>query len=977
MTLKNLCKYYAQCVAKENNTTIKASLDDKETLMELSYIETGAIKEKDVLAFLFGQYEKGKDLVLGYPILKVKDKIVPLFVSRIYHTDSQRNKRGFSIEEEMVFNKEIINKYSINEPDENLEELHDLEGELGFSNGIIKSDNLLGLLTYLRILRPKWDWVDDLNPKNLADGSLTISNEDGILNRAFVIALEPRPYTVGLTKELEQLEELHEFQIADSILGKIMKGTPLKTSCTTEPVVEMLPVNKEQKHAIQVAMNSDLTVIAGPPGTGKTQVVANLIINAILQKKSVLFTSKNNNAVQVVVDRVNSIYPKLPAIIRFTQDTKECLTNYSQLWEKHTPKYDEGLPYYSKYQELAEKYEALQARKQDVLAARNAMDEAESHLIDYRTEYARFFDILLMSDVEDLENSYQHFLSTDAAYAHCRQTFWFKIFGTWWSRRIEKKYNKAIQQLNDLLSQHKIPTQVHVSMTQRERLDFQRIYDRHLEAMKAIASYNDLLHQVRDMEALEQIDSALLEMHVTLQKQATNVWKYWLDQHARAYDTELRTILHRYISSLDYEKHNDFPVVLNALIPASAITSLSARKRIPFCPALYDLLIIDEASQCDIASMIPMMMRAKRAVIIGDKQQLSHICLLNKATDMAMIENYSIDDLRWAYRPNSVYDLAAGVVPSSCIVQLRDHHRSYQDIIAFSNREFYGGQLRIATDYRRLKSPNNGNDIMGLQWMNVVGKTIRPHTGGAYNVEEVEGIIRMLRRLALDLHFEGSIGVTTPFHIQTEMIQRALEADDELLNYLTLHNDILVDTVHKFQGDEKDVIIFSPVVSKGAPSQSLGFLKSTGNIFNVAITRARSLLVTVGNKEYCKHCGVSYLEHFAEFDTGGNAPVASSEWEEILQKALSDAGIQVIAQHHVDKYYLDLAVFKNKRKLDIEVDGAMYHKTWDDELCYSDQLRNQTLMNQGWDVMRFWVQQVRDELPWCVHQIQAWVDNAK
>ena len=81
------------------------------------------------------------------------------------------------------------------------------------------------------------------------------------------------------------------------------------------------------------------------------------------------------------------------------------------------------------------------------------------------------------------------------------------------------------------------------------------------------------------------------------------------------------------------------------------------------------------------------------------------------------------------------------------------------------------------------------------------------------------------------------------------------------------------------------------------------------------------------------------------------------------------------AQYDVDKYYLDLAVFHNDKKLDIEVDGAMYHQTWDNELCYNDQLRNQTLIQQGWDVRRFWVQQVRDELPWCIQQIRDWMNQ--
>ena len=55
----------------------------------------------------------------------------------------------------------------------------------------------------------------------------------------------------------------------------------------------------------------------------------------------------------------------------------------------------------------------------------------------------------------------------------------------------------------------------------------------------------------------------------------------------------------------------------------------------------------------------------------------------------------------------------------------------------------------------------------------------------------------------------------------------------------------------------------------------------------------------------------------------------------------------------------------------------MYHQAWTGELSYNDQLRNQALMREGWDVIRFWVQQVRDQLPWCIEQVQTWMRSAK
>lgn len=77
-----------------------------------------------------------------------------------------------------------------------------------------------------------------------------------------------------------------------------------------------------------------------------------------------------------------------------------------------------------------------------------------------------------------------------------------------------------------------------------------------------------------------------------------------------------------------------------------------------------------------------------------------------------------------------------------------------------------------------------------------------------------------------------------------------------------------------------------------------------------------------------------------------------SEWEKYLYTKLFDAGIITTPQYPVDKYKLDLAIIVNdKKKLDIEVDGEMYHRNWTGELCYRDQLRNQRLFELGWDVM--------------------------
>ena len=977
MTLKGLCKYYISCIALESNTTLRASMKDEQSFIGLPWLNKSALKQPAIGAFLRGNLEKEKDLLIGYPVLKTKHFLSPLFIIHVTYNDGTHGKpEGFSIDEELLINKDIIDKYSTNEITENIYELRELEAELGFTEGHAAFEDLSEKVSLLRTIRPDWEWLDDLNIDNLKKGQIQIADSDGILNRAILFAKEPTPYTVGLSNELANLESWGDLDIRHSILWKFIHKQFHKNLPYTKEILEVLPLNDEQEKAVRSALSADVTLIAGPPGTGKTQVVANLIINAAIAGQNVLFTSKNNNAVDVVVKRVNALNKELPLVLRYEKSAKQCISDYTQLWEKTKIKNDSFSDAIDAYKRVYLSYDAKRAQKIQIVDNRNRLDELAQSVCAIRDKYQQLIGVLTDDEVNAVKDAYSTFVDNHNSLQEGPGRFLDKMFKERWEKRIIEELNTASLSINSFMAKYHLGLNVTPQMTERECMSFDNEFKSLMDDLSLIANYNGLLAQICDSASLEQLDAAMMNEHVELQAKAKTAWNSWLNQHIGTFNTQNRGELHDYISLLEHNRVDDYTQALKQMLPVSAITSLSARRRLPFREAVYDLLIIDEASQCDIASMIPLLMRAKRVAVIGDKQQLNHICLLSKQTDLSLILANEIEP-RWSYRGSSIYDLAESMTESENIIQLRDHHRSFLDIIQFSNQEFYDNTLRIATDYSRLQSPNNGKPILGMQWMNVKGKTVRPENGGAYNLKEAEGVIRILKRLAVELDFDGSIGVTTPFHLQADMITKALERDAELRNHLELHNKILIDTVHKFQGDERDVIIFSPVVSEGTKSQSLMFLKSTGNLFNVAITRARALLVTVGDKEYCKKCGVSYLEHFAEYSCGEDAPVESSEWEHLLQKALSDAGIPVTAQYHVDKYYLDLALFHKGKKLDIEVDGAMYHQTWTGELSYNDQLRNQALMREGWDVIRFWVQQVRDQLPWCIEQVKNWMEKVE
>jgi very-short-patch-repair endonuclease len=323
-------------------------------------------------------------------------------------------------------------------------------------------------------------------------------------------------------------------------------------------------------------------------------------------------------------------------------------------------------------------------------------------------------------------------------------------------------------------------------------------------------------------------------------------------------------------------------------------------------------------------------------------------------------------------------------------IELLDHHRSHHDIIGFSNREFYGEKLRIATRMDKLKIPNDESG--GVEWTDVKGQAERPGSGSLINNAEAEAIVKRLRLLVIEGEYDGTIGVVTPFRAQADRIQALIGRDSKLQGKLQTLNEFIIGTAHTFQGNERDVIMMSLVASDGATEGARRFLNNTKNLINVAITRARAKLYVFGNFSYCMSSDIDCYRHFAEyceiknFQIQSSLPIKSkmpttvnleliSDWERKLYCALYEKGIVTIPQYHEEHYNIDLALIDGERKLAIEVDGEAYHRGWNGELAYRDQLRNQRLFELGWDVKRFWVYQIRDELDWCVYQIEEWLNK--
>jgi hypothetical protein len=252
------------------------------------------------------------------------------------------------------------------------------------------------------------------------------------------------------------------------------------------------------------------------------------------------------------------------------------------------------------------------------------------------------------------------------------------------------------------------------------------------------------------------------------------------------------------------------------VFPVIATTCISAR-RLGQPDQSFDLCVIDEASQCDTACALVPIVRARSLVLVGDPQQLSPVVVIDKADNAALRRTYQITD-EYDFIENSAYKVFLACDAVSNEILLRDHYRCDEAIIGFSNRKYYNGKLEVKSGRRSDRALH----YAVIEFNSSPLKNVAP--------AEADAVADYL-----DTNSGKSVGVITPFANQREYLASTLK--------LRGHEDIPVGTVHAFQGDEKDVILFSLALTDRTTPATYGWLANNRELINVATSRARDELV--------------------------------------------------------------------------------------------------------------------------------------
>ncbi len=292
-----------------------------------------------------------------------------------------------------------------------------------------------------------------------------------------------------------------------------------------------------------------------------------------------------------------------------------------------------------------------------------------------------------------------------------------------------------------------------------------------------------------------------------------------------ALDTSSFTSYKKILERINYAQTlKVFPLWLVNLSELNAV--------LPLQQDMFDLVIIDEATQCDIATALPAIYRAKRVVVAGDPNQLRHYSFVSQAHQRKLQKEFNLpEDKIFDYRNRSILDFYVYKLnKQEQITFLREHFRSSPSLIEFSNKQFYDGQLEV------LKSTPTHTQHNQIELIEVDGTRYK----SGVNKEEAEAIIKKLDSLIKEYRNEEnppSIGIISLFSSQVNYINKLLRNKYELTDLKRFK--LICGTPYNFQGSEREIILMSFCVCD-ATHHSAFIHANKPEVLNVAITRAKS-----------------------------------------------------------------------------------------------------------------------------------------
>ena len=743
-----------------------------------------------------------------------------------------------------------------------------------------------------------------------------------LTNQCAIILTKRPSVTAGVLHELTQIAEKPSGVYRETVLNLINEeytqskptDTQQKTLADFFPVTP-LSLSDAQLNVIKNVENAKLVSVFGPPGTGKSQTIVNLAAHLIANGKTVLVASRMDKAVDVIAERLNDLGAPFLALRAGRLNYQRELSMRLQDLLANKVDLDEGVENsilcdVSDMEELLKAISDLEKKSEKIIKLEESWTgiNEQIKLEEPMHLNPKFIKAVLKEDEINLvENSIKLLTS------NLEKSGFFAGL----------KNISAIGNLKKVLKINSFDVNNENLAILKNELEYAKLIckARKIETeIQTIGNIHVFSEQIRNMKKKQKrlaIDILKTKRRTALKGLMQDpIKRQRLFVHSKSLVERKKNLQNRLLET------EDFKPLLEAF-PCWCVTTYAVSGSLPMKPGLFDVVIIDEASQCDIASCFPILYRAKKAVVVGDDKQLPHLSFLEKAKEQSFLSQYGINDryqLMWRFRTNSMFDLANYY--SMHPVLLDEHFRSLPPIINYSNKEFYGGRIRV------MRRNDNTKKVLET----VVVPDGKVDFDATRNLPEIEALVKRLHEIVVEDERKNperpvSIGIISPFRAQVEQLK--ISVSKVLSEHMMQKHQIEIGTAHTFQGDERDIILASWAYANNSFPQSLIFLQKP-NLFNVAITRARNQMINFISKnprELPEGILRSYLGFVEEYENryalrnsdDFDENVYKNSFEKEVAKAFRDLGHDVVCGIDIAGLSVDLLV---DNKFVIECDAV-------------------------------------------------------
>ena len=562
-------------------------------------------------------------------------------------------------------------------------------------------------------------------------------------------------------------------------------------------------INIDQIRCVFNALREDVTYCAGPPGTGKTQTILNIIFSQFFNDKTCLICSNNNKALEAIIEKFEALKNEKSAFflpifrVGNQEELEKSIISLKNLYQSIKDK-----PKLSK-REIKKRQYFVMKKCQEI-----------SEIIDKYEERLQI--------TEELQNLI-----------------------------IWQETNDENNNLDEYIKQE-------ITKLNRQKDAIKDISDE--ELLKLCFS------AIENKEFLEYIENRSLEM---LEKLKTSDYADFLEI------LETNLIDNARKKLVAYLKKDENIQKLQKIFPIWITTNFSAEK-IGSANPHFDLCLMDEAGQCDIAASLIPIIRGKRLLLVGDTEQLRPIINLERRQMLKIAKNVEFDspDL-YDFTRESVLSLMTKTDKNSKKVLLSYHYRCPEEIIAFSNLHYYDNQLKY-----------NAGQKGAVEIVQVTNQ-YDPDRNCFY--EEAEAVAELCNEGRFD---KQQVAVISPFRNQAALI-------DERLKQRGITN-VSVGTIHSVQGSEYDTVILSPSVAKSTKRGAFDWIKNNSEIINVAATRAKRNFVICCDVDAINYLSDKYSTKIIGEDGKTHTEVKDNKLKSLVDYALAknkDEVIKVLTEY--------------------------------------------------------------------------------